>query len=312
MARKRRTNEEYQKMIYEKYGDEYSLLSEYTKSNDKIHVRHNACGTEWYPNAGDLMKKNICPTCGHKQNSVNITKTPEEFDKEFKELSNGEYKLLSKYNRSSEKVKIRHKTCGNEFMMMPSKFTSGQRCPFCRPNRKKTQEEFENEVNDLYGDEFIVTGEFVNTYTKIDMIHTKCGNVINVKPSDFMMKKTYCPYCNQSALETIISKTLNDMNIDFEIQKTFDGLIGVFGKNLSYDFYFKYNDTEYLIEGQGEQHYSPIKFFGDENKFEKQKEHDKRKKDYAVSHSLELIEIPYWDFKNIREIIESRLLKQST
>lgn len=312
MGRKRRTPEQYKTEIKEKYGNEYTLLSEYVKSTDKIHVRHNICGTEWYPNAGDLMKKKICPVCGKKQLCKNISKTPEQFKKEFYELSNGEYELLSEYYRSNINVKIKHNLCGKEFEMMPQKYLSGQRCPHCRPNRKKTQEEFENEVYELYGDEFTVVGEFKNTYTSIDILHNKCNHINNVKPSDFLMKKTFCKFCNQSAIESLIEKALNEMNIEYEIQKKFDGLVGVRGNNLSYDFYFIYNNNEYLVEGQGEQHYHVVKHFGDKAKFEKQQEHDKRKRDYAESNNIILIEIPYWEYKNVKEIIKSRLLLQQS
>lgn len=308
---KRRTPEEYKKLIYEKYGDEYTLLSNYIRSTEKIHVRHNICGTEWKPNAGDLLKSNICPSCGKKKNYIHIIKTPEKFRQEFDAISNGEYELKTKYHRSNKKVIIKHIRCGHEFEMRPQKFLSGQKCPFCRPNRKKTQQEFNNAVYDLYGDEFIVTGTFQNTYTKIDLFHNKCSNTICVKPSDFLLKKTYCPYCNQSALETIISKALNDLGIQFEIQKTFNDLLGIKGNKLSYDFYFKLNDKIYLVEGQGEQHYNPVKFFGNDQKYQKQMEHDERKRKYAIDHNIELIEIPYWEFKNVKGIIQSRLLKQS-
>lgn len=311
MAYKLKTPEQYASEIKEKYGDEYTLLSEYTRSANKIHVRHNTCGTEWFPNAGDLMKKRICPTCGKKQNSVNITKTPQQFRLEFEELANNEYELLSEYYRSNVKVKIKHCDCGHEFEMMPQKFLSGQRCPNCRPNKKKTHTEFEKEVFDLYGDEFTVVGKFENTYTNIDILHNKCGHVNNVKPSDFLMKKTYCKHCNQSAIESLIEKALNEIGVVYEIQKSYDDLVGIQGNKLSYDFYFKYDNEEFLVEGQGEQHYQPVKFFGDKSKFEKQLEHDRRKQEYAKHHNINLIEIPYWDFKNIKEIIQSRLVKQS-
>lgn len=307
MARKPYTNEEYREIIKEKYGDAYTLLSDYVGANQKIHVRHNVCGTEWYPNAGDLMKQSICPVCGKKKYSNALATKPEEFRNRFYQISNGEYELLSEYHRSDEKIKIKHLKCDHEFMMSPSKYLSGQRCPQCRPNRKKTQKEFEQEVFDMYGEEFSVVGKFVNTYTKIDILHNLCGNINSVKPSDFLMKKTFCKYCNQSGLETIVSNTLKELNIGYDIGKTYDDLLGVSGKQLSYDFHLFYNQHEYLIEAQGEQHYEPIKYFGDENKFKIQQEHDKRKRDYALSHNLELIEIPYWDYKNVKEILQDRL-----
>lgn len=44
-----------------------------------------------------------------------------------------------------------------------------------------------------------------------------------------------------------------------------------------------------------------------EEKFEIQKEHDKKKKEYAESHNIELLEIWYWDFDNIEKILEKEL-----
>ena len=305
---KKRTNEEYKELIKNKYGNEYTLLSGYTKSTEKIHVRHNVCGTEWYPNAGDLLKKNICPYCGKKSNYINIIKTPQQFEEEFSQLSNGEYELLSTYHRSAEKVNIRHTTCGCEFKMTPNKFLSGQRCPNCRINKKKSQKEFEEDVYNLYGDEFTIVGEFINTYTKIDIRHNKCGHIINVKPSDFLGKKTYCKYCNQSALESLIEKALSELNIEYIYQKEFDDLLGVGGNKLLYDFYFQHNGNEYVVEGQGEQHYKNIKHFGGIEKFKKQQEHDKRKIAYAKSHNIIFIEIPYWEYKNIKNIISQNLV----
>ena len=71
---------------------------------------------------------------------------------------------------------------------------------------------------------------------------------------------------------------LKELNIGYDIGKTYDDLLGVSGKQLSYDFHLFYNQHEYLIEAQGEQHYEPIKYFGDESTDEykviRQKEED--------------------------------------
>ena len=49
----------------------------------------------------------------------------------------------------------------------------------------------------------------------------------------------------------------------------------------------------FLIECQGEQHYNVVEFFGGQSVFDKQQEHDKRKRDYAMLHNIPLLEIPY-------------------
>jgi hypothetical protein len=64
-----------------------------------------------------------------------------------------------------------------------------------------------------------------------------------------------------------------------------------------------------LIEYQGEQHEYPIKLFGGEKQFKIQQEHDKRKREYAEFHGIQLLEIWYWDFDNIEKILEETLSK---
>ncbi len=76
--------------------------------------------------------------------------------------------------------------------------------------------------------------------------------------------------------------------------------------NLSYDFYLpNYN---LLIEYQGEQHEKyTLVFHTSKEDFNKQQEHDKRKKDYAKENEIELLEIWYWDFDNIEEILNKQI-----
>ena len=45
-----------------------------------------------------------------------------------------------------------------------------------------------------------------------------------------------------------------------------------------------------------------------EERFLIQKEHDKRKREYANLHKIKLLEIWYWDYKNIYAILTDVLL----
>ena len=78
---------------------------------------------------------------------------------------------------------------------------------------------------------------------------------------------------------------------------------------MPFDFYL--TDYNICIEYQGIQHYKPIEYFGGEETFKIQQEHDRRKKNYAQKHNINLLEIWYWDFKNIETILNSWLLLQS-
>ncbi len=117
-----------------------------------------------------------------------------------------------------------------------------------------------------------------------------------------------CPLCNKSKGEKQIKNILNKYNIKFISQKTYDNLLGLRGGLLSYDFYLpNYN---ILIEYQGEFHDGKAKIQSQQS-YQCQQEHDKRKKEYAKNNNIKLLEIWYYDFNKIEEIL-NQLLTQNT
>lgn len=114
-----------------------------------------------------------------------------------------------------------------------------------------------------------------------------------------------CPHCYKPKMEMRIEKFLNDNNIEYESQKKFDDLRGLGDCRLSYDFYIPCINA--LCEAQGAQHTRSVNYFGGEEHFLKQVEHDKRKKEYALSHGYRFIEIMYYDFDNIEDILAKEL-----
>jgi hypothetical protein len=118
-----------------------------------------------------------------------------------------------------------------------------------------------------------------------------------------------CPECQSSKGEAEISNILSLKNIAYIPQKEFGGLIGTGGGNLSYDFYLP-EPYNLLIEFQGEQHERYIPgLYKLKKDFEKQLEHDRRKREYAKVHNINLLEIWYYDFDRIEEILEKELSK---
>jgi len=133
-----------------------------------------------------------------------------------------------------------------------------------------------------------------------------------------------CPQCNnykgekrckevfmsQYFIEIIqeeYNKLLNKYNNTYFIsQKKFKGLVGLGGRLLSYDFYIpKYN---LLIEYQGEFHDGTARNQTKEQ-FKIQVEHDRRKKEYAERNGYNFLEIWYYEFDNIEEILNEKLLE---
>ena len=75
-------------------------------------------------------------------------------------------------------------------------------------------------------------------------------------------------------------------------------MVGINGGLLSYDLYVQ--NENLLIEYQGQFH-DGTAYINDKQKFQRQQEHDRRKKGYAKSHGIRLLEIWYWDFENIEK-----------
>lgn len=86
---------------------------------------------------------------------------------------------------------------------------------------------------------------------------------------------------------------VDDVSDGYIQHKRYDDLLGVGGNCLSYDFYIRWNNCEWLIEYQGQQHYRPVDYFGGDSKFDIQLEHDARKRAYAQKLGILLIEISY-------------------
>lgn len=132
-----------------------------------------------------------------------------------------------------------------------------------------------------------------------------CGNECIVITSQLTTGKTKSCGCLKSGGELDIINFLSLYNTKFVFQKTFNDLYGVGNGKLSYDFYLP--NSNLLIECQGQQHEKPIEIFGGEEQFKIQQEHDRRKREYAKNNGYKLLEIWYYDYGKIEEILSKEL-----
>ena len=69
--------------------------------------------------------------------------------------------------------------------------------------KKKTTEDFKNDVKLKYKDEYTVIGEYINNKTPIKVLHNSCNNIITVRPDVFLNNyKIGCSFCNSKKLKT--------------------------------------------------------------------------------------------------------------
>ena len=118
-----------------------------------------------------------------------------------------------------------------------------------------------------------------------------------------------CPNCaTTSKGELKISELLDRNNIDYISQKTFEKCS--YRSLLRFDFFVPSQNL--CIEYQGEQHYEPVDFAGKgiewaKMKFEENQEKDNIKRIFCKDNNINLLEIPYWDYENIEEILSREL-----
>ena len=155
------------------------------------------------------------------------------------------------------------------FEQRPHNHLKGQGCPVCNiedlanTKRLSTKEviKLSSKIHDNKYDYSLLI--YKNNKTKIKIICPIHGEFLQ-SPIIHMIGSG-CPKCNTSKGESKIVKYLNDNQIDYLHQKTFDEC--KYKNKLRFDFYLpKYN---LAIEYDGEQHFNCNEFFGGIEEFEK-------------------------------------------
>jgi len=233
-------------------------------------------------------------------------------------------------------IKCHEKDYHESYPVLCSSFIIGNRCPYCI-NRKihplDSLVTLYPKSLEVWSDKNSKTPYEYAPFSNIS-VYWKCPDGVH---ADYSRKISVsntcnfrCPECQYSKGEEAISNYFinkgfikidqydfmrliddNKYNKNYYIpQKEFEGLVGLGGKSLFYDFYLpKYN---LIIEYDGEYHFRVIKYKNEsikqaEDKFKKQQIHDMRKSKYAMDNDIQLIRIPYWEFDNIEKILEREL-----
>lgn len=203
--------------------------------------------------------------------------------------------------------------CGNVTTVETCKLTSGHTKSCGCLQKETTKERFDEDLTNFKWNELIVLERDIE---KENLMGNKCrywkckcscGNIISIPTTEIKAERQYSCGCIKSKGEHKIATYLNKINLKYDIQVTYENLIGVGGNKLSYDFFIP--DYSLLIEFQGEQHKRPQRFpnCDNEEQFKIQQEHDKRKREYAKEHNIELLEIWYYDYDRIEKILENKL-----
>ncbi|MGE7843925.1 hypothetical protein ACQKNX_24465 [Lysinibacillus sp. NPDC093712] len=241
-------------------------------------------------------------------------KTHEEFVAEVKALVGDEYKVLSNYGGSEVKVEMFHNICGHSFEMKPSIFLGGSRCLRCARNAqvsalRKTPSQFVKEVELLGNGEYEVVGQYQGSKIPVEVKHNICGNTFMTRP-DTILGGHGCSICKLSKGEAQISRWLETRKFSFNREVKFNDCRDILPLRFDFGVYDENGKLITLIEYDGSLHYVSSKRRGGQERLELTQYHDKIKTEYCLSRNINLIRIPYWEFKNIDDILTQKLLPQ--
>ena len=196
----------------------------------------------------------------------------------------------------------------------------GQGCPYCAKQKnicnlpqKKSTEQFIEEAKQIHGDKYDYSKVEYDGNEKNVVIICKKHGEFKQKPCNHL-HGSGCPRCQRSVLEEKTSKILDEKSIKYEDhvnKKRFCWL-----KNQHLDFYLP--DYNIAIECQGVQHFKPVDFAGNGEKWAKRKLYttkalDKLKYKRCVDNLVNIEYINYNDDveNRINEIIDKYENKES-
>lgn len=209
-----------------------------------------------------------------------------------------------KYSKIKDYVIVTCKKHG-DFKVTPNNHIGGNGCSKCaREAQRLTQEEYIERCVKIHG----------NLYDYSKSVYTKGREPITITcriHGDFTLNKAHyhitkrngCQKCCNSLGEVKIRQYLDDNNIKYSMEYTFDKCRSLIP--LPFDFYLE--DYNVCIEFDGQQHFELNTFFGGQEDFDALKVRDEIKNNFCRENGIQLIRIPYWDINCITEILDEEL-----
>lgn len=212
----------------------------------------------------------------------------EDFTARFNEMHSDKYFLTDKsnYKGYNQKVIISCKEHG-EFQITPSHLFSGRGCPICGNNKQKSKEEVIKLITKAqpYSDFDYGELEYKGIHKSSLFKCNKCGCYFRNSPSNLIYHQNGCPSCSGSIMEKEIKHLLEENDIKYEFQKTFDWLVNK--GHMYLDFYLE--DYNIAIECQGLQHFEEVNFGNAKTLLVESKSRDVLKRELCEEHNIEVL-----------------------
>jgi len=314
------TQEKFINRSIQVHGDKFDYSKmKYVNSNTKVRVickKHGAF-RQW---PIDHLRGRGCSKCGKESVANKLRKSKELFVEQASKIHGNkyDYSLVEYKGTTKKKVKIICPTHG-VFNQFPNDHLRGHGCVGCgfdigfNKFRKDKIDNFKTNVlircSLIHHNKFCydLVSDIKNGSDKVKILCNKHG--VFLQSLSIHVYGSGCPKCSRttSKSETFTKDFLVKRNITFVEQKTFKDLVSPkSGRKLKYDFFLP--NQNLIIELDGMQHFKSIRFQGcskeeAERIFVRTKLHDNIKNNYATTHNINLVRIPYTKFTDLENIL---------
>lgn len=275
--------------------DGYELLGEFVNSNIRTELR---CpnGHTWITNYQEYKNGRRCSKCSDRY--VENKKLPTRWNTDMVReiLSKDGYKLIGDYKNATTHIKI---VCpeGHEALKYFGHFLKGHMCQKCviSPENEARRERSSNEFLSMSNDSgYTILEEYYNSSVPI-LMRCKNGHYTRKSLSNFK-KSDKCKGCLMSRYEEMVYKELKDkyrfivheyVHPDLSSQ-SFD--LAIFSSE-------KFDDIEFIIEVDGQQHFID-NAFGIEGSLEINQNRDREKDNFCKNNNIKLVRISYKELED--------------
>ena len=314
----KRSNKSMKKEVYNLVGNEYEFLEKYKGNQIKILCRHNKCSNEFYMSPYDFIEYNKrCPKCIAKTRKDSYRKSTEKFKKEVYNKFKDKIIILGEYYNNKKRILCKCNKCNYKWKVAPNNLIVSNGCPNCSGLLRKTYDEIKYEVenNTNFEYELIEADNYKNIHSKFTVRHKECENEFKTNWGNFVINESRCPFCStvRSKGEEKINKWLENNNIKFERQFSFNDCIYISKLRFDFMIYNTKNEIFCLIEYDGMQHFNKYANRCSSTKdkikkFKYIKARDKVKDKYCKENNIYLLRIPYTKYKQIDKILTKEIL----
>lgn len=170
------------------------VLSNYVNSRTKIKVQGKNCGHIWETRPYDLLNGHGCPECRYINNSERTRYSNDQFLKQLENI-NPNIQPLDEYVTSQKHIRVRCKVCQFEWRVKPNTLLNGSGCANCAGLKKKTTEEFINELRNI-NPSIDVLGEYKGQRSTILVKCKNCKHEWKPTAKSLLIGRS-CPECNK-------------------------------------------------------------------------------------------------------------------